>query len=295
MKRLTMILLVLCAALASVFSLDLSEFDSKFETKTEWQESLDRLEILLAEADTPEEKAEVYWRMSLFACYIGSDQEKNADKRKFYAKGIQYAELGMEADPLNKYCILWHCACMGRDAQTRGLSSQLNAVETMRNDLDRIINVLGIDDFSEAWHALGEIYWRHPFMSTASAVSFFRRTIDTIPEGEIRLVSYQSLAEALYSRNWSAKKRVSELASQQKKWNAGKFSTTMDRYAVYEGRGGSSVTAPWTDITPLGSMSDREEAKSILLYAKNLYEKSAVKGDADTKNYNEIQDLLSKW
>jgi len=293
MKRFLVVFLTVVLACSAVFALNLDDYTKNFDDKAKWRSSLDELEKLLPTA-SDQEKAEIYWRMSLFACYIGSDQEKTADKRTWYAKGIKYAELGMEADPTNKNCLLWHVACTGRDCQTRGLSSQLNGVDTMLNDLDKIINQLGNTDFSEAWHALGEVYWRHPFKSTSSAVSYFRAAVDTIPKGEIRVVTYRCLAEALYSRNWSAKKRVSELASMQKKWAADKFKNAIDKYSVYEGRNGSAVKPVWTTVT-LGEMSDRQEAKVILSYVKLLYEKSGINVDAEAKDYQEVLDLLAKW
>ena len=293
MKRFLVVVMTVVLACSAVFALNLDDYTKNFDDKTQWRSSLDQLEKLLPTA-SDKEKAEIYWRMSLFACYIGSDQEKTADMREWYAKGIKYAELGMEADPTNKNCLLWHVACTGRDCQTRGLSSQLNGVDTMLNDLDKIINQLGNTDFSEAWHALGEVYWRHPFKSTSSAVSFFRAAVDTIPKGEVRVVTYRCLAEALYSRNWSAKKRTSELASMQKKWTADKFKNTIEKYSVYEGRNGSAVRPVWTTVT-LGEMSDRQEAKVILSYVKLLYERSGINVDAEAKDYQEVLDLLAKW
>lgn len=294
MKRLIVVFLSVLLAAGAAFALDLDSFTKRFDDKSSWQSSLDELEKMLDQASSNEEKAEIYWRMSLFACYLGSSQEKTADMRAWYEKGIKYAELGMECDPSNRNCLLWHCACIGRDVQTKGLSSQLSGVDTMLKDLNKIINELGNTDFSEAWHALGEIYWRHPFKSTSSAVSFFRAAIDNIPKGEVRVVTYRCLAESLYSRNWSAKKRVSEFASMQKKWNADKFKDTIEKYSVYEGRNGSDVRPVWTTVT-LGSMSDRQEAKVILSYVKLLYEKSGVTGYAEEKDYKEVLDLLAKW
>ena len=294
MKRLIVAVLILILAAGAVFALDLDRFSELFENKSAWQSSLDELEKMLGQTSSNEEKAEIYWRMSLFACYLGTSQEKTADQRAWFEKGIKYAELGMEADPNNRSCLLWHCACIGRNVQTKGLSSQLSGVDTMLKDLDRIINVLGNTDYSEAWHALGEIYWRHPFKSTSSAVSFFRAAADTIPNGEVRVVTYKCLAEAMYSRNWSAKKRTSELASMQKKWNADKFSDLIDKYSVYEGKDGSAVKPVWATKT-LGEMSDRQEAKVILTYVKMLYEMMPVHGDADSRDYQEVLNLLAKW
>ena len=294
MKRLIVAVLILVFAVGAVFALDLDRYTELFEDKSSWLSSYEELEKLLDQASSNEEKAEICWRMSLFACYLGTSQEKNADKRVWFEKGIKSAELGMEADPGNRSCLLWHCACVGRDVQTKGLSSQLSGVDTMLKDLDRIINVLGNTDYSEAWHALGEIYWRHPFKSTSSAVSFFRAAADSIPKGEVRVVTYKCLAEAMYSRNWSAKKRTSELTSMQKKWNTGKFSDAIDKYTVYEGKDGSDVKPVWATKT-LGEMSDRQEAKVILTYVKMLYERMPVHGDADARDYQEVLDLLAKW
>lgn len=294
MKRLIVAVLILFLAAGAVFALDLDRFTELFENKSAWQSSLDELEKMLGQTSSDVEKAEIYWRMSLFACYLGTSQEKTADQRAWFEKGIRYAELGMEADPNNRSCLLWHCACIGRNVQTRGLSSQLSGVDTMLKDLDRIINVLGNTDYSEAWHALGEIYWRHPFKSTSSAVSFFRAAAATIPKGEVRVVTYKCLAEAMYSRNWSAKKRTSELASMQKKWNADKFSDLIDKYSVYEGKDGSNVKPVWATRT-LGEMSDRQEAKVILTYVKMLYEMTPVHSDTDTRDYQEVLELLAKW
>jgi len=279
---------------ASAGTIDFSTIDAGFERRETWKSSLDALTGLADGITDNSQKAEVCWRMSLFACYIGSDQKTTDEMRQWYAKGIEYAQKGLDANPLSRECWLWHCACVGRDAETRGLSGQLKAVDVMLKDLDMLLNILRCEDYSEAWHAMGEIFWKHPFKSTSAAVSYFRRTIDTIPAGEIRMVSYRGLAEALYARNWSAGKRVSEFAFQQKAWAAGQSDSVTMHYQSYEGRNGSNVKPAWSTKT-LGELSDRQEAKIILMYATMLYDMSPAHGDADTRDYIRIQELLSSW
>ena len=101
------------------------------------------------------------------------------------------------------------------------------------------------------------------------------------------------LAEQLYSRDWSAKKRASEIEKMKKKWDK-ETKSNFDKYAYYEGSKGADVNPIWTK-TKLSAMSDRQEALVILKYAQAVYNSRKTHTEADDKNYADIQQLIDKW
>lgn len=214
-------------------------------------------------------------------------------KRDAFAKGIAYAESAIKLDPNRPDGYMWRCGNRGRECQTRGMMEQNAAVGKMLDDIATILDKLNCTDYAAAWHALAEIYFRHPFKSTDAAVNFTRKAITCIPKGENWLQTYTLLAEMLYDRNWSADKR----ASTQKK-NADKFGkqykSNFDKYAYFDGSLRADYLCPWTGKT-IGSVSDREEARALVAYARGIYERTAKKSDYDTKYFKMLTEMAANW
>lgn len=214
-------------------------------------------------------------------------------KRDAFAKGIAYAEAAIKMDPNRPDGYMWRCGNRGRECQTRGMMEQNAAVGKMLDDISTILDKLNCTDYAAAWHALAEIYFRHPFKSTDAAVNFTRKAISCIPKGENWLQTYTLLAEMLYDRNWSADKR----ASTQKK-NADKFGrqykSNFDKYAYFDGSLGADYVCPWSGKT-IGAMSDRDEARALVEYARGIYEHAAKKSDYDTKYFTLLNEMVANW
>lgn len=250
------------------------------------------LESILPTVESASDKAQVLWHLSMACVVMGQDASSKDAKQTLFNKGVDYAQAGIDADPSNPDCYMWHCANVGRACQLKPLMEQASAVPVMTKDLSTILNKLGRTKCSEAWQALAEIYYNHPFKSSDSAINFARRAAMTIPSSELRLSTYAFLAQMLYGRGWSAARRTAEAQSGEAKFNRGK--DNIEKYASYDGKLGADFVPAWS-TTALGSLTDKEEAMQIVTYAMSLYEKSGRKGGVDAEDYKALTDLKQKW
>ncbi len=263
--------------------------DKDFRYKCNYMENRDTLLVMLENANSGNDKAEVYWRLSRVSLMLGEMEQGKAAKRAHYAKGIEYAQMGIDENPSSKECYMWHCANIGRDCQTRSLMEQAAAVPKMTKDLTAMLDKLGCTDYSEAWQALSELYYNHPMKSNEAAINFARKAATCIPADELRISTYVYLSQLLYKRDWSTEKRAKAAADNQKAFNDTKKSN-IEKYSCFDG---SRVGMPWCNV-PFTTMSDKEEAVLILNYAKELYKKCNMPTPVDKQDYAALLELGNK-
>ena len=253
---------------------------------SEYAECREALQSMLPEAAPGREKAEVLWRLSRVSLLLGDEAADKKASRACYEQGVRYAEEGIQEDPRNEQCYMWHCANIGRESGTHGLADQAKSVPVIQKDLTMILDKLGRIRCSEAWQAMSEYYWRHPLKSNDSAINYARRALFTIPSDDLRLSSYLYTARLLEERGWSAAKRAAQAAAHVEKFADTKKPNT-ERYAFYDG---SSDQMPWLKGT-VGEVSDREEATLLLQYALTRY---AAFPDPIPMDRKDRQDIL-QW
>jgi len=264
--------------------LQFTSVDREFRNATDYTSCRQKLEEMLPQAAPGAEKAEVLWRLSRIALMQGEQAADKKAKRELHNQGIRYAQEGIQEDPKNEQCYMWHCANVGRECMTHGLADQAKAVPAMQKDLTTILDVLGRVRCSEAWQGLSELYWKHPFKSKESAMNFARRAAYTIPSDELRLSTYLYLAQLLEERDWSADKRAAQAAAHNSKYS-GKAKSNIDKYAVYDG---SDDQMPWLKGA-IGEVSDEEEAEALIQYALSRYKACKDLSPVDKKDFEAIQ------
>ncbi len=277
-------LFLLAAVVASFFSVD-----RDFKYKCNYRENHDTLLVMLDDAFPGSEKADVYWRLSRVSLMLGEQEEGKVAKRTWYALGMEYAEKGLKEYSTSKECLMWHCANIGRDCQTRNIMEQAAAVPKMMKDLTAILDKYGNVDYSEAWQALAEIYYNHPMKSTDAAINFTRKAATCIPPDELRISTYTFLAQMLYKRNWSAEKRQ-EAAAENAPLFKGEKESNIEKYSYFDG---SRNYMPWS-VKPFTAMSDREEAKALVSYATGLYNSCKELTPIDKKDYEKLVEFSAK-
>lgn len=278
------IILILAAAM-----LQFTEVDKIFRYDCDYAKCRETLLEMESEARPGSEKAEVLWRLSRISLMQGESESDIESKRAYFKEGTGYGERGIKEDPKNINCHMWHCANTGRECQTHSLMEQAAAVPAMTKDLTEILDKIGAVDCSEAWQALSEMYWHHPFKSDEAAVNYARKAATCIPSDELRLSTYIYLAELLYDRDWSSSKRASEARSNISRFkNSSK--SNIDRYAYFDG---ASTTLPWTG-SAIGAVSDKEEADALLRYAGRLYSQCGRPTPVDKEDYNKLQKFLDR-
>lgn len=291
MKKLFVSIASILMAITCFASVDFTKADALF-TSTKFAESKEELISLLNTAAPGVEKASVLWRLSRICVILGQDETTKEGKREVFGKGIQYAEQAIKENPKEAQAYMWHSANVGRECQTRSMMEQAKKVSVMMNDLTMILDKLGRKDCSEAWQALAEIYYNHPFKSTDAAANFTRQAALTIPQGELRLSTYALLAKILMERGWTAEKRQSEAAKNNSKFNVSSISN-IDKYTYLDGSLSKGTTPAWSN-KPYIQLSDKEEASDILNYSTKLYTNTQNKNSVMEKDYKLILELKKK-
>ena len=251
----------LFAALPCLAAQDFSKADAAF-SNGEYAECRAELEALKPQAQKGAELAGVLWRLSRLELVLGEKETTRDGKRAVFGRGRDYAEAAIKQDPSDPNGYMWHSANVGRECQTHGLKDQAAAVPVMMKDLEKILCELGYAEFSEAWQALAEIYYNHPFKSTDSAINFARRAAMTIPAGEKRSETLIFLAEVLESRGWSAEKRAASASK-----SVADTSDNIEKYSRLDALLGKDYRPLWAS-KPLGAMSDKEEAAALRAFAR---------------------------
>lgn len=297
MKKIASILVLLMVLVMALTALDFKAVDDLYDQGSDNQMVYDSLQGMLKNAKSDAEKSEVLWRLSRVCVDLGDkldEKDKNA-KFAIYTEGENYAIQSIEAHP-NYLAYLWKCANIGRYGQTKGVMDSLAKVKPMKADIRVITDDFNVVDSSETWYTLGILQNKVPGIfggDSVAAISYMRAACDTIPAKYIYGRTYEDLAIQLYDRDWSAKKRASEIEKMKNKWDR-ETKSNYDKYAYYEGSKGANANPIWTK-TKLSAMSDRQEALVILKYAQAVYNSRKNHTKSDDRNYEEIQELINKW
>lgn len=272
---------------------DLTKADNLFLQSLNPVECRDYLESVLPEAHSGKEKAEVLCRLSKTYLILGQNESSRDKKRELFGKGVSYAEQAIREDSTNPECYMWHSGNVGRECQTRSITEQIKKLSVIMDDLTMILDKMKMTEYSAAWQAMAEIYMNHPMKSNDEAISFARKAVMTIPEGEIRITAYTLLARLMHDRDWSASKRASAIAKSAEKFKA-KYSSVTDKYAYFEGSLGTGYKPAWSTRS-IGEMTDREEAEAIVAYVRKLYGSAQSKSEHDKADFKELTALAGKW
>ena len=280
-----MLKLVLLAALAASFI----SVDRDFRYKCNYREVHDTLLVMLDSSFPGSEKAEVYWRLSRASLMMGEQQSGKMERRAMFGRGIEYAETGIKEDSGNKECYMWHCANLGRECQTRNIVEQAAAVPKMMKDLTTLLDKMNEVDYSEAWQALSEIYYNHPMKSDDAALAYARKAATCIPSDELRISTYTHLAQILYKRNYSVKKRETEAAQNSVEFGR-QNGSNIEKYSYFNG---AKVYMPWS-IKPYNTLSDREEAALVASYARGVFTSCSNPTPLDKADFAKLLEFMGK-
>ncbi len=295
MKKLTVISLILFTAATLFASFSAAVSDSYFYNENDYQKDYDYLLSCLEESTDSSEKADILWRLSRtkltlvdenrenmtkeeklagYGDYSASDKPSSDDTQSafYYA----YASLQLKETP-NGYH--WKSSAVGRCGQVHGALNSLGKAGGMR-DLE-IKALENFDSFAletDSWYVMGVLYNSLPggisFGNNNWAISYMRKCLDTQDmTNRTNGTNYIELAEQLWERNWNASKRTKEFASMLKSYNkaVSKKAGECEVNRYYEGYKSTQGT-PFYVAAELTGISDRQEAISLLQYAKLVIE-----------------------
>ena len=249
----------------------------------------------VATAATGKDQAELYWRASRETLELGdiADSAKKPTDTilALFAEGEGYADKAIAADPQNDLGYYWKSSNIGRWGQVKGILNSLFKAGPMK---DLLVKDLSLNpDRSDAYYVLGQLYrevpgWPVSFGNADVAVSLGRKAVDVrqaqVQAGKEPQLVYNfitELAKTLYKRNWSAATRLSEQKNKATRLAAA--TTPLDKGSAYE----ASVT--------LKNMSDREEAKALVLGVVNDMQALPSLSAPDAKDLQKAKDVLKGW
>ena len=269
--------------------LQFQSVDKAFADGNDYRSCEQTLLEMLPQAENSAEKASVLWRLARVNYMLADAQTDKMKRREIFNQGISYADQGIQENPRDALCYMWHCANTGGECQTHSFMEQAKAVPAMTKDLTKILNSLN-PRMSEAWQALAQLYHEHPMKSNDSALNYARTAASTAPAAEPRVTTFLYLAKLLYERNWSADKRAAQIADHSARLEKMNGSTNIDRFALSDGM---NQARPWTSKA-LGEISDREEALAVAEYAVLRYRGCPNPAAAERQEFQALQQWMQK-
>ncbi|MGI6466450.1 MAG: hypothetical protein ACOXZZ_02505 [Sphaerochaetaceae bacterium] len=266
-----------------------------------YEDVVSLIESELNKGVSGEVKAQLLWRLSRATLAIGDElKEQGASKDllfETFEKGESYAQDSIDEYPLAMGYV-YHASNIGRWGETKGPLNSLSKAKPMRDDFIHVIDEMGVTDETISWYVLGQLYFKLPgwpisFGDLDTAISYTRKAIDAIPTENLYHGHFKALAEMLYKRDLTAKKRVTSINNIKNKWDKEKGSV-LDQHAYYEGANGAQAK-PFYSPVSLGQMSDRQEAVMLLKYALAKYDIWPFHSRADKRMYQTIENLLKEW
>ncbi len=215
---------------------------------------------MLPAAQTDQERAQIYWRLSRDTI-MGADVRRYAGETiesllPLYRKAESYAGTAISLDPKNPMGYYLKACNIGRQVQAH---ATLSLVESMRTLL---VTAATLDlRLSGPWYVLAQLYeqvpgWPLSFGNAAAAVSLGRKSLDAAAsmtaagvEREIPTDYTIQFARHLAKRNWSAERRAREQPDEARKFN--EIRDPVEKNLFYEG------------IVPIPAISDRAEAREL--------------------------------
>jgi len=298
MKKICLLIVVLICGFLLFAGMDFAEVDNLF-FHSDLQGCKSQLEKMLVSSDNDVDKSEVLWRLSRVTLSFGDELEEDDKDGRFemFEKGQEYGEQSYELHE-NADALIWVASNIGRWGQTKGALNSLKKATPMLELLTEATDSFNCLDSSELWYCCASLYDQLPggfisFGDSVVAVSYMRLGVETISEDVYYGGTYKSLAEFLYKRDWSKKKRNSEITTMEKKWNKDKDGN-MHQNRYYEGHLGVGYIPPYTD-KPLGDMTDREEAIEVLKFAINKYDERPFVLKVDDERLLELKQMFEEY
>jgi len=293
MKRTLTLLFLALLSLSLSASFDAKESDYRFYITASYAEDQKLLEEALKSASA-DEKYEILWRLSRDQLTITDHRADGLSKDEKIAEYSKSEELADQALSVKEGpdAYHWKASAIGRIGQANGPMNSLKKAKPMRNLVEKVQNDYAADR-SDSWYVLGLLYNQLPgsisFGDKDAAISYMRRCLDTQDnENRSNLTNYLELANQLWDRDDSAKKRAKAFEKMKKDYE--KESLPTEKMKYYEG----AMEQPFYLDTPLLKLSDREEAVRILEYGLANYEKRSNKLEDDRKLAAECQKRLSE-
>jgi tetratricopeptide (TPR) repeat protein len=297
MKRLGMVLalfLIVVPLSMADFQDILDRVDQLHEAE-KYEQSKSLIESSIAEANNPEQKAELYWRAARAWLNLGDEAEDAGSGEEqllaFFERGEAEAEKAIQADPDNHLGYYWKSANIGRWGQVKGILNSLFKAKPMRDLLQQALAVE--PEHADSYYVLGQLFEQVPgfpvsFGDNDHAVSLGRKSIDLHErqvragvEDRLNYDFYTETAKHLWERNYTSARRAREQGRNKAKYDS--ISDPMEKNFYYEA------------VVSLKDTSDREEALDMIRWVIQELEGLTERTDSQDDDLQEAREVLESW
>lgn len=294
MKKSVLLVFMLFVLFSISAAFNAQESDYRFYNQANYEEDKKILEEALNSAESEDEKYEILWRLSRDQLTITdqlADSLTKKEKIERYSLAEEYADRALEIKQ-GAAGYHWKSSAIGRIGQANGPMNSLKKAEPMKALILKVVDDFQADS-SDSWYVLGILYNQLPgnpisFGNDNFAISYMRRCLDTQDnENRSNLTNYLELAQQLWERQWTKKKRAKEFEKMKAAYAAQTINSEKMKY--YEGVMGQ----PFYLDVPITSINDKQEAIKILEYGLENFEKRAVKLPDDIKKAELCRETLT--
>ncbi len=303
-KKVTACVAVCVVLLLPVFGIFATEpkelFDKIDENyiESEYEANRSLLEDLEGLVSSEVERAGYLWRLSRNTLFLADAAERAGASDDHlleeYKRGEELADEAVELDPRNPHAYYWRASNVGRWGQTKGILNSLMKAKPMREDLERAVNLE--NDHSDSYYVLGLLYASVPklvsFGNKDYAVSYSRKALDSYVGLKTKYSYYLKLAEQLWDRDWSARKRRREFDKLEKEYRRAETATEKNKY--FEGIFDASASRIYAR-SGLEELSDQEEAKKIISWLIDAMERAGSLSEPDRALLEEVREFWEEW
>lgn len=121
--------------------------------------SIDAYQQVLAVDDA---NAEAYWKIARVYYWKGTQEASDAAASKHYREGIEFAKLGIEADPKSAGAHFWLSVSYGKFGEANGMMQSLHLVEPMKAEIEKALALDEKFEWGGAYRVMCRLYMKLP-------------------------------------------------------------------------------------------------------------------------------------
>lgn len=114
----------------------------------------------LVEATT--DKYELYWKLSRIQYYIGTHTADRKAQQEIFAKGVEWADKAIEANPDKPDGYYWQAVNNGSYGESKGVLKSLGLVKPIKEAMNKVIEIDRSYQNGGADRVLGRVYFKVP-------------------------------------------------------------------------------------------------------------------------------------
>ncbi len=266
--------------------------ESRFDENTELLEQAEDAAV------SSSERAGYLWRLARNKLVLTDAKKRNGAPKEELLEGYkrceELADEAVSLDSRNHNAYYWRASGVGRWGQTKGVLNSLMKAGPMREDLEKAVSIES--DHADSYYVLGQLYAAVPklisFGNIDYAVSYSRKALASYVGLQTKYSFYLKLAEQLWDRNWSERKRGNRFEDLEGDYREAE--TAVERNKYFEGVFDASASRVYAR-GGVDDLSDREEARKIVSWLIDAMESESRIPPRQMEYLETAQQLQKDW